>query len=780
MRYEQNIDTPTQDLVVNSLIELGPNVTSISVRNLIFQQPPLPVQGFLFESNSLKISAKEIAAEGIIRWKYANSSLAAKPPSPPTPGKQPAGAAGSDDPDSDRRRDGSHGAPGLPASPGAHGKAGQPGPDVIVLCDKLVGYLAIDVRGSRGQDGQDGGQGGQGGDGGPGGKADSGDFECHKRGAHGGNAGRGGDGGPAGDGGKGGKGGTVRILFTTSSSADVDPIIDGGEGGAPGIAGAGGPPGNPGRGGHGDPPRCGDEHESHKGSPNTSGSVGNPGRFLGRGDDGSFAINQVSNQELESTKKMGTQQFTSDVRSQPGKKTFKRRVHISLKALGWIVFSVASLHAADTASNSNRQNASAKPNPEPTIENIIGYGSTIYKKDLLAPSRYIASSSRVKVAGMPVVLGQGYDSLSGQFRGIGVLRGSTVANDPALPDGQSIEYHFDYLKNSTELRRTLNINASGSLNIGLFSADAHVNIFKEHTENASSSYLVIRARVVNQVKRLDTLNMSSASLFLLKKPEAFVRTYGDQFITGIISGGELIGIVELQFRSVSDKQSFNAKLDASYGTFGSLSVSIEQAVKASVKNLRVNASLLRVGGSTQPRLIEYDGSFDIIWKKIDKNMTDLAQTFIEDVKAHPVIIEVTTSDYNVCDNINRTGYNAPTLSFAKWYYDLFAAAVEKQRALVQGDTSNGAQTVAERLPAKARQALRFMASPVIFDASAEHLYSYVNKKDEKAAQTIETADKMRTDIQKYRDFISSTDPLQLMSVMEAETKSLPNGAKDNY
>jgi hypothetical protein len=56
----------------------------------------------------------------------------------------------------------------------------------------------------------------------------------------------------------------------------------------------------------------------------------------------------------------------------------------------------------------------------------------------------------------------------------------------------------------------------------------------------------------------------------------------------------------------------------------------------------------------------------------------------------------------------------------------------------------------------------------------------VNKKDEKAAQTIETADKMRTDIQKYRDFISSTDPLQLMSVMEAETKSLPNGAKDNY
>lgn len=763
MRYDQNIDTPTQDLLVDSLIELGPNVNSIKVKRLIFQQPPSPVQGILFESDSLKISAEEIHSEGVLRWKFANMPLIAKLTRPATPNPQPTAVAGSDNQDSPNRHGGA-GASGINGANGANGQQGKSGPVVTILCDRMQGYLAIDIRGTKGQAGQDGGNGGQGG------RGHGGIFSCHTEAEDGGSAGRGGNGGRGGDGGKGGNGGAVSIFFTTDFSALIDAVTDGGEGGMAGNVGIGGPPGSPGRGGDGDN-ACSDRFESGMGSSNSHGAPGiSAGKFIGRGDQGPFAIRKTSGEQISLIRETQSVQIAEDYQAKRPYRTFKKGIHISFKVLTGLLILLTSLHAKDSLQLSSIKASNPKPEPDPTIQNIIGYGSTIYQKDLFAPSRYIPSSSRVSIAGTPVVLGQGYDSLSGQFRGMGVLKGSINVNPgPPPPDGQAIDYHFDYIKNSTDLRRTLNINASGSLNIGLFSASAEMNMFKEHTENACSSYLVIRARVVNSVQRLEKYEMSSASLSLLKDPSGFVRSYGDQFVTGIITGGEFLGIVELEFNSVSDKEQFNGQLDASYGFFGSLSVSVDAAVKKSVQKLRVSASLLRIGGITQPAFVEYDpATFDIVWKKIDANMTAMSKAFIDDVRSHPVIIEVTTCDYNVCDNISRTGYNAPTLSFAKWYYDLFAAAVEKQRALIQADPN--AQTIAEKLPVKTKQALRFMSEPVIFDASAEHIYSYSNNNGQKSKSILNKIDAAVKDPEVYNDYVTVASPTDLLGLTQSETK----------
>ena len=785
VRYEANIHTPADDLVVKSLIELGPNVSSVVVKRLIFQQPPGAPQGFIFENaKQLEIRAQEIAAEGSVRWKRANQTVIAKPATPPAPASQPPGANGNND-----SRTGKAGQQGLAGVKGKDGVAGEDGPSLSIKCDSIVGYLAIDVRGTKGQPGGDGGVGGRGGDGGRGDRGDSDFHQCRRGGAHGGNAGGGGRGGDAGHGGLGGAGGSITIEFSSHYNLALDPIVDGGEGGIAGNPGAGGMPGDPGRGGAGGG-WCDDESDRRRGSAAAAGTIGATGRFLGRGPVGNVAVDRL-NQAADLSQE--NQAFTQQIpRNAQGRRP---RISISFGVAGVLLFLAATAAMAQGKRPSERPSTPAgRPETSPSpIPNLIGAGTPIKPEDFTVAQRYIPSTSRVSVDGMPVRLGQGYNSVSGQFRGFGVADANQSPVFPAetpsagsegrrtANDGQALTYTFEFVENETELRRTLEINASASLNYGAFSGSAKLSLLKQHQENATSSYLVIRAKVVNATQRLNdyTLTPPALAAAAAKDSKLFVRSFGDQFVNGIITGGELTGIVELQFASSTDREEFSGKLKASYGAFASLSVSVKQTMTAMRKNLRVSASLLRVGGTAKVTLVTYKpDTFDIIWEQMDKNMTDLAQAFIEDVKGHPTVLEVTTIDYNACSNAGTTSF--PTLTFAKWYYDVFAAAVEELRTAIQDSSDGTARTIAETLPAKRLQALKFLANPIWFDVSAEHLYSYRQPSErlQKALGVVGAIPNVNTknghtdSVGAIRTFSAEADPWELLTETRAEITKL--------
>lgn len=95
------------------------------------------------------------------------------------------------------------------------------------------------------------------------------------------------------------------------------------------------------------------------------------------------------------------------------------------------------------------------------------------------------------------------------------------------------------------------------------------------------------------------LKNTAATLFV-GSPKDFAQQYGASFIYGLITGGEFLGILEIQSSSASEFREIKAKLSGkgSYGLFsGSASGSFEQSLRTITSEYQMKATILRQGGS---------------------------------------------------------------------------------------------------------------------------------------------------------------------------------------
>ncbi|MGH9515009.1 MAG: hypothetical protein ACRD3P_04955 [Terriglobales bacterium] len=359
-----------------------------------------------------------------------------------------------------------------------------------------------------------------------------------------------------------------------------------------------------------------------------------------------------------------------------------------------------------------------------------GKPSTVAMED----TPFIASSShRVGISlSTPVNLGQGYNSITGLFRGIGINNSDSTRRfvdvaaainsqglTPARPNGESlspglgaasptptptaspappgqrkgdlagkglgqvITYEVVYLENASYLRDYLNIALSASMSLGPFKASAKADYVRTHTENANSAYLVVNVRVLNALQQLTAYELTDQALRLIEqdKPSSFINTYGDEFVTAVQTGGEFIGIVELQFKSVSDHSNFSASLSASYMGFN-FSGSFIRDIKQDNLNFSVKSSIMKTGGRDGITFIDSNASptptapgkgtpppvaktplADQLGNAFEKVLKE-AQNFPAEVAENPIVYSVVTSDYNIASNL-PTGARAPTLNYAR-------------------------------------------------------------------------------------------------------------------
>lgn len=170
--------------------------------------------------------------------------------------------------------------------------------------------------------------------------------------------------------------------------------------------------------------------------------------------------------------------------------------------------------------------------------------------------------------------------------------------------GQEVYFRVELASSTLSLTEQLSVTARASLKYGITaSGSAKTSYLSSFKQNSFSIYVLVQVIVTNEQTLLDLsqtkLETSAAKLFA-SKPQDFTQQYGDSFIYGLITGGEFLGVLEIESSTASEFREIKASLSgkASYGLFsGNASASFEQSLQRITSSYQMKATILRTGGT---------------------------------------------------------------------------------------------------------------------------------------------------------------------------------------
>lgn len=171
----------------------------------------------------------------------------------------------------------------------------------------------------------------------------------------------------------------------------------------------------------------------------------------------------------------------------------------------------------------------------------------------------------------------------------------------------------------SSLKSQMGLNVSLNAKMGWFSMESSLNKLESSFQNSFSTCLIAKVEVTNETKRIIRPKLfPEAEKLLLKDPSKFYTNYGDRFISGIITGGELYIVYEFLATSFEEKKELTAHIKASASNLGSsveAVVDYTQKVEANKANRKVKVQIFRIGDKSNlpdnniPAMLEYIQSF---------------------------------------------------------------------------------------------------------------------------------------------------------------------------
>lgn len=237
-------------------------------------------------------------------------------------------------------------------------------------------------------------------------------------------------------------------------------------------------------------------------------------------------------------------------------------------------------------------------------------------------------------------IGRGVDSLTGGVKAELVQTPNIAAASQAAGAITSIE--FNRIESEEDLSKALQIDASASARFGLFSADARMTFASAQKIHTYSLFTYLYVNVQRNYREIVDAHMSPDAAVLRVKPDqsSFRSAYGDAYVVGERSGGELFVVIEIKSRSQDDKSSLDASLSGSYGAMVSIDAKLKTQFERSVSNREMRLSIYQAGGTPvlsagpddKPRLT---GDLLAVAANFLKELTDP-----DEVKARAVPFEV--------------------------------------------------------------------------------------------------------------------------------------------
>jgi hypothetical protein len=170
--------------------------------------------------------------------------------------------------------------------------------------------------------------------------------------------------------------------------------------------------------------------------------------------------------------------------------------------------------------------------------------------------------------------------------------------------GQEVYFRVELASSTLSLTEQLSVTARASLKYGVTaSGSAKTSFLSSFKQNSFTIYVFVQVIVINEQTLLDLskieLKPQAARLFA-SNPQAFTQQYGDSFIYGLITGGEFLGVLEIESASASEFRDIKASLSgkASYGLFsGNAKATFEQSLQKITSSYQMKATILRQGHS---------------------------------------------------------------------------------------------------------------------------------------------------------------------------------------
>ncbi len=206
------------------------------------------------------------------------------------------------------------------------------------------------------------------------------------------------------------------------------------------------------------------------------------------------------------------------------------------------------------------------------------------------------------------------DYIKGMNLGYGFNTATYDIHSPALEDvtstrdvvgggGQEIYFKVELISSTLSLSQQFKVSARASLKYGVgASGSLKTSFLSEFKQNSFSVYVSVQVIVTNKQTLLDLSKVKfkdTAAKLFTSNPQNFTQQYGDSFVYGLITGGEFLGILEIESSSASEFREIKAKLSgkASYGLFsGSASASFDQSLQSITSEYQMKATILQQGG----------------------------------------------------------------------------------------------------------------------------------------------------------------------------------------
>lgn len=173
-----------------------------------------------------------------------------------------------------------------------------------------------------------------------------------------------------------------------------------------------------------------------------------------------------------------------------------------------------------------------------------------------------------------VTLGMGYDAIGDALSdAIAAVPSGLVVAPTISAGGQRVDVEIDVIENTQAFRETLNISASASARGLVGKGSASLQLFHEVEINSNDVFALIYVSVVNETISIADPRLSSTAKaeWNNQKPPlrkaAFVRVFGDSYVSSITTGGEFLALFRLQTSSRREREEIKVRAKASFAAF---------------------------------------------------------------------------------------------------------------------------------------------------------------------------------------------------------------------
>ncbi|MBN8613206.1 MAG: hypothetical protein J0L92_21620 [Deltaproteobacteria bacterium] len=160
-----------------------------------------------------------------------------------------------------------------------------------------------------------------------------------------------------------------------------------------------------------------------------------------------------------------------------------------------------------------------------------------------------------------------------------------------------MEFEATVVENSTSLAQSLGLDVSASYRWGFGSVSASFSYATSSEFNSRDVFVVVRTSITNSTRALSqpALTPEAIALYTRDAPQ-FTRTCGDEFVTTITSGGELVAVLRIRSSSSADRESIRAALRGNYMGFNA-AADLQTSLASLQSSHETSTRIVRSGGS---------------------------------------------------------------------------------------------------------------------------------------------------------------------------------------